>query len=161
MRLTLRATSTRTFLLWPAVVAAETALARRRPHPAGAPLLLAGYGLYRLAGAYRLPRAGGPPGMIGLPERLVEDGPYAWCRNPMYAGHVLFLTGLAVATRSPVAAAALLGHLPWFGRRVRRDEARLRAHFGPAYDAYCARVPRWLPLPPVGCREPRSLGHNG
>jgi protein-S-isoprenylcysteine O-methyltransferase Ste14 len=147
MRPSLSSTSTRTFLAWPLVVGAEQLLARRRLHPVGLPLLVAGYSAYRLAGAYRLPRAGGPAGMSqGMPERLVREGPYGWTRNPMYAGHLLFLTGLAVTTRSPLAVAALAGHLPWFRSRVRRDEARLRARFGTAYDEYCATVPRWLPL---------------
>lgn len=146
MRLSLRSTSTRTFVAWPLVVGLDQLRARRRVRPAGVPLLVCGYLLYRSAGSYRLPRAGGPPGMsAGMPEQLVVAGPYAWTRNPMYTGHVLFLAGLTVTTRSPLAAAALLGHLPWFARRVARDEARLRARFGAEYDDYVAAVPRWLP----------------
>jgi protein-S-isoprenylcysteine O-methyltransferase Ste14 len=27
----------------------------------------------------------------GMPHRLVVDGPYAWTRNPMYLGHLVFM----------------------------------------------------------------------
>ena len=151
--MSLSSTSTRTFLIWPLVVGVEQALSRRRPRAAGLPLMAAGYAAYRLAGAYRLPRAGGPAGMSqGMPERLVADGPYGWTRNPMYAGHLLFLTGLALSSRSPLAAGLLGWHVKWFADRVRKDEARLHEQFGAAYDDYCARTPRWVPRPPVPAR---------
>ncbi|MGH8938942.1 MAG: methyltransferase family protein [Actinomycetes bacterium] len=147
MRRSLGSTSTRTFAVWPAALALEQAFTRRRPHLSGLPLLASGYALYRLAGAHRLPRAGGPPGMTGMPGRLVEDGPYRLSRNPMYTGHLVFLAGLVVTTRSPWSAGLLAAHVPWFRARVRRDEQRLRERFGPAYDHYCVQVPRWLPGP--------------
>lgn len=154
MRKSLSSTSTRTFLLWPLVVGVEQAVSRRRVGVAGLPLMAAGYAAYRLAGAYRLPRAGGPPGMSqGMPERLVEDGPYRWTRNPMYAGHLLFLSGLALSTRSPLATGLLGWHVRWFADRVRRDEQRLHERFGAAYDEYRARTPRWIPGPRTGSRN--------
>jgi protein-S-isoprenylcysteine O-methyltransferase Ste14 len=148
MRMSLRSTSTRTFLVWPLVVGLEQALSRRPVRATGLPLMAAGYAAYRLAGSYRLSRAGGPPGMSqGMPERLVSEGPYRYTRNPMYAGHLIFLTGLALSSRSPVAAGLLGWHLRWFADRVRRDERRLRERFGAAYDEYCAQTPRWAPRP--------------
>jgi protein-S-isoprenylcysteine O-methyltransferase Ste14 len=146
MRLSLRSTSTRTFLALPAALAAEQAVRRSPLHPGGAPLLAAGYAAYRLAGSYRIERAGGPPGMSqGMPERLVTTGIYAHTRNPMYLGHLLFMTGAALVTRSPLAIGALALAGPWFGGRVAKDEARLTAAFGTEYEAYRQRVPRWLP----------------
>lgn len=148
MRASLRSTSTRTFLVAPLAVAAEQALSGRRLRARWSPLLVAGYLTYRMAGHYRLPRAGGPPGMSqGMPKELVTSGPYQFTRNPMYLGHLVFLSGLALVTRSPMAAALVGAHVPWFAGRVERDEERLRARFGPAYDEYCAQVPRWLSLP--------------
>lgn len=150
MRASLKSTSTRTFVALPAVVAAEQVVSRRRLHLGWSPLLAAGFLTYRAAGRYRLPRAGGPPGMSqGMPEELVTSGPYRYVRNPMYLGHLVFMSGLTLTSRSPVAAAALAGHLRWFHSRVRRDEERLRQRFGPAYDEYCSRVPRWVPLDPI------------
>jgi protein-S-isoprenylcysteine O-methyltransferase Ste14 len=146
MRPSLSSTSTRTFVVLPALVAVEQAWSRRALHLGWGPVLGAGWLAYRLAGGHRLPRAGGPPGMSqGMPEQLVTDGPYALTRNPMYAGHLVFLGGLALLTRSPVAAVVAAAHVPWFARRVRRDEERLQRRFGEPYAAYCAEVPRWLP----------------
>lgn len=155
MRMSATSTSTRTFVIWPLVVAAEQALSRRPVRTAGLPLLAAGYAAYRIAGAHRLPRAGGPPGMSrGMPDHLVEDGPYRYTRNPMYGGHLLFLAGLALTTRSPLAAGLLGWHVRWFADRVERDERRLRDRFGEAYETYCERTPRWIPRPrPIDAGE--------
>lgn len=116
-----------------------------RVQPWGAPFLAWGYLQYKLIGIYRIGRGGGGPGMRTLPERLVATGPYAWSRNPMYLGHIVFLIGLAVTFRSFFAAALTAATVVWFHRRVRRDETRLRAHFGQPYADYCTRVPRWIP----------------
>lgn len=139
-------TSRRNFLLTPAVVAIVQ-LAQRRPvDPRWTPLLAVGYLLYDKAGDYRTARGGGGPGQSGPPpERIVETGPYAITRNPMYLGHLLFLLGLALATRSPFAVAALAINVPWFDRHAQRDEERLTELFGETYTAYRERVPRWLP----------------
>jgi protein-S-isoprenylcysteine O-methyltransferase Ste14 len=146
MRMSLRGTSTRTFLAIPAVVLAEQALARRPLHPRWLPVLAWGYLQYRLAGSYRITRAGGPPGMSqGRPDELVTSGPYALSRNPMYLGHLVFLTGLTLVTRSPVSLAVTAGLVHWFDERARADHARLVKIFGKPYEEYAARVPRWLP----------------
>ena len=146
MRLSLRSTSTRTFVALPLALLAEQAVRRERLHRAGIPLLAAGIAAYKLAGSYRIERAGGPPGMSqGMPERLVTTGVYGWTRNPMYLGHLTFMTGAALVTRSPLAIGALALTGPWFGRRVAADEARLTAAFGAEYEQYRSRVPRWLP----------------
>lgn len=146
MRLRLRSTSTRILVVLPSVVLAEQLAARRPLHPRWLPVMAWGYAQYRLAGHYRLPRAGGPPGMSqGFPDQLVETGIYRWTRNPMYLGHLLFAAGLTLTTRSPLASAATAALVPWFRTRVERDEQRLARRFGGAYVSYTARVPRWLP----------------
>lgn len=159
MRLSLRSTSTRVFGAVPVAVAAEQLLLRRRWHPVALPLVAAGFGMYKLAGGYRLPRAGGPAGMSqGMPEQLVTDGVYAHTRNPMYLGHVLFLCGLALLTRSPLAIAYLAATAPWYGTRVAADEARLRTAFGEDYATYVQAVPRWLPHPATLLATLRASG---
>lgn len=80
------------------------------------------------------------------PNRLVHRGLYGRVRNPMYWNYVAIALGEAVLYRSPVLiayAAALfaLAH----AYVVRIEEPQLRRRFGADYDAYCARVPRWLP----------------
>ena len=88
-----------TFVFCPLlVVAFELALngGRLIMTPWGAPLLAWGYLQYRLVGNYRLPHAGGTPGMDALPERIIMAGPYRYTRNPMYLGHLIFMLGLAL-----------------------------------------------------------------
>ncbi len=144
----LRSTSNRTFVAWPvALFAAEAALQRGLPQvdPWALPLLAWGYLQYRLVGNFRSREGGGGPGLSIPPERLVVGGPYRYCRNPMYLGHLIFLAGLVLALHSWIAAGAFAFHLVWFHRRVRDDETRLAALFGDPYRDYLARVKRWIP----------------
>ena len=143
-----RSTSNRTFVLWPIVLfSAEVTLQNGLPRidPWALPLLAWGYMQYRLVGNYRLKEGGGGPGISIPPERLVTGGPYRFCRNPMYLGHLIFLAGIAAALHSWLAAAVFVFHAAWFDRRVRDDEARLSALFGDRYREYLARVKRWIP----------------
>jgi protein-S-isoprenylcysteine O-methyltransferase Ste14 len=148
MRLSVSSTSTRTFALFPALVLGEQALSRRPLHLRWLPVVGAGFGLYELAGRYRISRAGGPAGMSqGMPEKIIDTGPYAVTRNPMYLGHLVFLGGLAMLTRSPFAAALLTTLVPWFDERAAHDERRLEKAFGADYVDYRDRVPRWIGRP--------------
>jgi protein-S-isoprenylcysteine O-methyltransferase Ste14 len=138
----------RTFVLCPiAVVAVELALhgGTLRFVPWGCLLLVWGYLQYLLVGRYRLPRAGGSWGMDVPPDRVVATGPYRYTRNPMYLGHLIFMTGLAVTFWSWFALILLAARAAWFHRRVLRDEQRLEARFGADYAAYRRQVKRWIP----------------
>lgn len=146
MRLSLRSNSTRIFFAIPGVVLGEQLLSRRRVHLGWAPVLAWGFLQYRLSGDYRIVRAGGPSGMSqGVPERLVTTGVYGVTRNPMYLGHLIFLVGLTLLTRSPVSLATTASLLHWYDERARTDHRRLTGLFGDPYLEYAARVPRWLP----------------
>lgn len=145
----LQSTSFRTFLLYPAIVVAWELLynqGRLRLEPWFLPLLAWGYLQYRLVGRYRIRLGGGGPGMDTPPERLVVSGPFAWCRNPMYLGHIIFLLGLTLSLRSGLAAAITAATAVWFQFRVARDEKRLRERFGQPYVDYSGRVKRWIPF---------------
>lgn len=142
----LTSTSRRNFVLTPAVVGAEQIWRRRPLRLRWAPLLVLGYLLYDRAGEYRTARGGGGPGQSGPPpDRIVDSGIYAYTRNPMYLGHLVFLVGLVAVTRSPLAALVVAVNIPWFDRHARRDEVRLAELFGESYVRYRDRVPRWLP----------------
>ena len=65
----------------------------------------------------------------------------------MYIGGALLLLGFGLYQRSPsivlfVPIWWLLFHLVV----VLYEEATLRGKFGPDYDEYCRRTPRWIPL---------------
>ena len=143
-----RRTPVQTFILSPlAVLGFE--LVRRgggiRFMPLGVLLLGWGYLQYRLVGRYRLRLGSGGPGMAAPPRRLVTQGPYAYCRNPMYLGHLVFMFGLALTFSSVFALLLFALRAAWFQYRVVGDEARLAAQFGGDYRAYRARVRRWIP----------------
>jgi hypothetical protein len=143
----LRRTPLRTFVLYPLLTIAWEFLIHGRLdlHPIFLPLMAWGYLQYRLCGVYRRRRGGGGPGIETPPERLVLSGPYAYTRNPMYLGHIIFLAGLALTLHSPVAAAIAVATAIWFHVRVRRDETRLVERWGEAYRRYLSITKRWIP----------------
>ena len=145
----LQSTPRRSFVLYPIIVVAFE-LARRGGtlgfEPWGVPLLLWGYGQYRLCGNYRVHRGGGGPGFQKPPDQIVDTGLYRYTRNPMYLGHLIFYAGLMVTFQSWLAAALLAFHIVWFHRRVLNDEAHLATRFGEPYLAYKRRVKRWIPF---------------
>ena len=100
---------------------------------------------YRWVGRYRTQLGGGGPGLAVPPDKIVEVGPYRYLRNPMYMGHLIFMTGLTLTFWSPAALLLLLFHIIWFDRRVRSDEAHLEKLFGDSYRDYKKRVKRWIP----------------
>jgi hypothetical protein len=148
LRRLLARTPLRTFVVYPLMVLVFESVRRRRLAIADArflPLLPWGYLQYRLTGDYRQRQRAGEYGFDKPPDRLLQSGPYTYTRNPMYLGHLIFLLGLALSTRSPLAWLIWVVNIPWFHRRVRYDERRLRAKFGAEFTSYCARVKRWIP----------------
>ena len=144
----LRRSPTQTFILCPlAVLAVEVALHNGKLTfvPWGCLLLIWGYAQFRLVGRYRLPRAGGSPGMEVPPDRFIAAGPYRFTRNPMYLGHLIFLFGLAVTFWSWFALILFAARAAWFHARVLSDERRLEARFGAEYAGYRRTVSRWIP----------------
>lgn len=107
--------------------------------------LIAG-GMLLALSAQRIFRRIGTPVEPWKPSlRLAAAGPYAYTRNPMYVGFVLFAAGLGVAlgslwTLALLIPAALVLH---YGV-VRREERYLEQKFGDDYRAFKARVPRYL-----------------
>jgi protein-S-isoprenylcysteine O-methyltransferase Ste14 len=88
----------------------------------------------------------GTPAPIDPPRLLVTQRLYRRCRNPMYVGVVGGVLGEAVAFRSPPIAAYAVAVWLLFHAFVRLyEEPVLRRTFGPTYDDYRARVPRWIP----------------
>jgi protein-S-isoprenylcysteine O-methyltransferase Ste14 len=80
------------------------------------------------------------------PRALVVGGPYRFVRNPMYLGVLALLIAWALASGTPWSWcwAALVAAA--FHVRVVRWEEPLQARaFGAQWQAYRARVPRWLP----------------
>ena len=143
----LKRTPVRTFLLYPLLTVLWELLwsGGLNFEPAFLPVMLWGYLQYRLCGVYRVKRGGGGPGLDTPPERLVLSGPYAYTRNPMYLGHIIFLIGLALTLQSLFAAALAVATAVWFHLRVAGDEKKLLERWGEPYRRYLSITKRWLP----------------
>jgi len=88
----------------------------------------------------------GTPAPFDPPRKLVVRGPYRYVRNPMYLGAVLVLCGAALFHRSSLlfgyaGVFLLVSHV----FVVTYEEPTLARLFGGDYEAYRARVGRWLP----------------
>jgi hypothetical protein len=144
----LRRTPVRTFLVYPIITVlwVLTIHARRlEPNFWVLPLMIWGYGQYRFCGLYRMKHGGGGPGLETPPQRLVSTGPYAYTRNPMYLGHLIFLTGLTLTLKSWLAAFITVAVAVWFHSRVLGDERTLAIQLGQPYIDYAKSVKRWIP----------------
>lgn len=89
-------------------------------------------------------KRGGTEGKVDA-QRLVTEGFFNHCRNPLYVGNILIVAGLVVVHNNPIAY--LLIPLACFGYSaiVCAEEGFLEEKFGEEYRAYCLRVPRWVP----------------
>lgn len=76
---------------------------------------------------------------------LVTDGVLGYTRNPMYLALAGALTAHAVARGSWAGLLPVVGFVLAVDRgQIAAEEAALRARFGPEYEAYARRVPRWI-----------------
>ena len=76
---------------------------------------------------------------------IVESGPFAFSRNPIYLGLTLTYIGVSLAAGASLPLAALPAVL-WMMNAgvIEREERYLERKFGKAYRRYRNRVPRWL-----------------
>ncbi len=91
-------------------------------------------------------------------HRVVDTGPYALVRHPIYTGMILavFATAAAQATVSGCLGAALIALGVWI--KARMEERFLSAELGAdAYAAYRRRVPMLVPFCPADSRSPAEF----
>jgi protein-S-isoprenylcysteine O-methyltransferase Ste14 len=76
---------------------------------------------------------------------LVIEGPFQYSRNPMYAGMVAILAGLALLLGS-VTPFLVVPLFVWLISRrfIAAEERALEAKFGQDYEEYKRRVRRWF-----------------
>jgi protein-S-isoprenylcysteine O-methyltransferase Ste14 len=88
-------------------------------------------------------------------KMVMQDGPYSICRHPLYFFSTMGVVGFGLMLGSFVLA-AVLGSVAFviLSRTAAREEGFLRAEFGPAYEAYAARVPRIWPKVSLFQAEP-------
>ena len=78
-------------------------------------------------------------------HRLIQRGPYALIRHPMYLGYWLVMFGVLLTYRTWTPLLLLIMTVPSFHRRARREEISLEEMFGEEYQAYVKNVPMFLP----------------
>ena len=83
---------------------------------------------------------------------LVQTGPFALVRNPLYLGNILLWLGFTVSAGllwlAPIVVAFVLFE---YHAIVRWEERLLESRLGEAYREYVQRVPRWIPkVQPAG-----------
>jgi protein-S-isoprenylcysteine O-methyltransferase Ste14 len=83
-------------------------------------------------------------------DELTTSGPYAYVRNPLYAGTLLTAAGFALIAGGWFLVGLLLFVLPWFflsyfPRKDRTESERLEELYGDAFRAYRDRVPALIP----------------
>lgn len=77
---------------------------------------------------------------------LIDSGPFAHVRNPLYIGNVLLWVGFALSARLPWLAPVIFVLLALeYHAIVRWEEQLLASRMGAPYVDYLTRVPRWLP----------------
>ncbi|MBK1636270.1 S-isoprenylcysteine methyltransferase [Rhodovulum adriaticum] len=79
------------------------------------------------------------------PNTLVTRGMYRFSRNPIYLSDTAILLGLILYWDALLCLPLVplyMKVIEW--RFIHREEAVLRDHFGEEFEAYAARVRRWL-----------------
>lgn len=78
-------------------------------------------------------------------EKLVTEGIFNHCRNPLYVGNILMLLGVGVLSNSLIYVGIIIPlFLFIYQAIVLAEENFLRNKFGADFDQYCSRVNRWL-----------------
>jgi len=77
---------------------------------------------------------------------LIDTGPFAHVRNPLYLGNILLWLGFAISARllwlAPIVVVLLALE---YHAIVRWEEQLLESRMGEPYRDYKTRVPRWIP----------------
>ena len=77
-------------------------------------------------------------------QQLITCGPFAYMRHPMYLGILVASFGGLLLYRTWTLVFTTINFLALIVR-ARREEQALAAEFGERWEAYCRRVPGWIP----------------
>lgn len=96
------------------------------------------------------------------PQHLVTTGPYRFSRNPMYVCTLTILLGWCVLWDSPgLQIYSVVTLCVLIVRVCFLEEVWVQRHFGPEWQRYRARTPRWLiPVRPVHAAGDDSIGRE-
>ena len=77
--------------------------------------------------------------------RLATGGPYARIRHPQYLGFILIMIGFLLQWPTLPTLVMFPVLVLIYRRLAIREEEEVRERFGPAWDAYAAHTPRFIP----------------
>ncbi len=78
-------------------------------------------------------------------DKLLTHGVFNFSRNPIYLGNTLLVLGAAgVFQNGWFAVVALLAAIAVHFLAIKREEQHLALKFGPSWDDYARRTPRWV-----------------
>ena len=78
-------------------------------------------------------------------KAIVDAGPFAYSRNPVYIGFAIIQVGIGLwSDKLAVVAFVLVPVVLTALVIVPREEVYLRRKFGAVYEGYCSRVRRWV-----------------
>jgi protein-S-isoprenylcysteine O-methyltransferase Ste14 len=84
---------------------------------------------------------------VAAEQRVIQTGPYAFVRHPMYVGALMLVVGIPLALGSIVGLTTLVPFCAVIAWRLLAEERFLVEHLA-GYAAYCRAV-RWRLLPHV------------
>lgn len=123
--------------LWYAVLGLEGDPHWNPIHLASNVLVVAGFVL--LSSAWRVLHA------AQRERALATTGPYARVRHPQYVAFVVVMTGFLLQWPTLLGLLMFPVLVAAYARLARREEREARRAFGPAWDAYAERTPRFVP----------------
>lgn len=78
-------------------------------------------------------------------EKLVTEGIFRHCRNPLYVGNILMLLGVGILANSAIYVGIVIPFFLFIYQAiVLAEENFLRNKFGADFDEYCSQVNRWM-----------------
>ena len=78
-------------------------------------------------------------------QAVMTTGPFRYIRHPRYTGILGVRAAFALSFASAIGWGLAAGWLIVLLRRIRLEEAHLRAEFGDSYERYAARTSRLIP----------------
>ena len=84
---------------------------------------------------------------LKVDHRVIQTGPYAWVRHPIYSGLILALLGTAISLGTFQALLGFAFIFVSFLRKLTLEENWLRSHVGTEYEIYQKRVRALIPHP--------------
>jgi protein-S-isoprenylcysteine O-methyltransferase Ste14 len=76
---------------------------------------------------------------------LATTGPYARIRHPQYVAFVMVLLGFLLQWPTLLTLLMFPVLVAMYARLAVNEERDMRREFGPTFDAYAARTPRFFP----------------